>query len=165
MLLMRPLTSVPPGTATTCPTPPPGPPPAPAPIPPGPARDFSGDRIGAAVGAWWSGSVSAPLVLGPRLGSVTGYGTWTEAVAAATAASAGTAAAVAVCDDRGRLYLHVVRVGSSVLGPGLRMGSRGELGYRFTGDAVRGLVDGALLASRGDCLEPWVPRPRPRPEV
>ena len=94
------------------------------------------------------------------MGSADGYGRWGDAVAAAAAASVGRAGAVAICDDRGRLYLYSVLTGC-VLGGSrpLQMGARHEGGYAFNGDAVRGIVDGDRTASRGDCLHPWVPIP------
>ncbi|MCW2923640.1 MAG: hypothetical protein JWM98_1044 [Thermoleophilia bacterium] len=144
---------------TPCPPPPPGPPPPPAPVPPGPARDFSGHRFGHTTGTWWRAGDHLTLRLGTRIGSGDGYGTWSEAVDAAAAASAGAAGAIAVCDDRGRLYLYSVSAGCVLGAHPLRLGERHEVGYAFRDDVVRGLVDGDLVASRGDCLHRWIPLP------
>ncbi len=144
----------------TCPPPSQGPPPPPAPVPPGAPRDFAGMRVGRTTGAWWRFGDEFALRLGTRLGEPTGYGTWTDAVTAASAASAGRAGSVAICDDRGRLYLYTVVTGCA-WGPArpVQLGTRRETGYAFEGTAVRGLVDGDRIASRGDCLHPWVPVP------
>lgn len=99
------------------------------------------------------------LRIGQRLGNAAGYGTWGDAVAAATSASAGTAGAVAICDDRGRLYVYSVDVGCGWLARPFQLGARHERGYQFSGTLVRGIVDGERVASRGDCLHPWVPTP------
>ncbi len=152
---VQPLATAPPHT---CPPPPTGPPPPPAPVPPGAARDFSGLRFARTTGAWWRPGDEFQLRLGTRVGSAEGYGRWGDAVAAAATASAGRAGAVAICDDRGRLYLYTVLTGCLIGGP-LRMGVRHESGYAFSGNAVRGIVDGDRTASRGDCLHPWVPVP------
>ncbi len=94
------------------------------------------------------------------MGSPDGYGRWSDAVAAAASASAALGGAVAICDDRGRLYLYTVVTGCV---PGwsqpLQMGYRRETGYAFVDGSVRGIVDGDRLASRGDCMHPWVPVP------
>ncbi|MEO6867014.1 MAG: hypothetical protein ABI200_03245 [Gaiellales bacterium] len=145
-----------------CPPPAPGPPPPPAAIPPGAPRDFKGMYFGRATGVWWRAGDSFQLRIDARVGNAEGYGRWSEAVAAAAAMSAGRAGAIAVCDDRGRLYLHEIRTGCgwgkhSVL----RMGERSEAGYLFYNQHVRGIIDGDLIATRGDCLENWVPRPTP----
>jgi hypothetical protein len=129
-------------------------------VPPGPSRDFRGLKFARTTGAWWRPGDQFQLRLGSRVGSADGYGRWGDAVAAAAAASAGPAGAVAICDDRGRLYLYSVLTGCVLAGSRpLQMGARHESGYSFIGDAVRGIVDGDRTASRGDCLHPWVPVP------
>lgn len=150
-------------SAHVCPPPTPGPPPPPAPVPPGPARDFRGQAFGRTTGVWWRPGDAFQLRLGTQVGAADGYGRWADAVEAAAAASAGRAGAVAVCDDRGRLYLYTVRTGCAWLGSApLRIGERREAGYAFHDQTVRGIVDGDRLVTRGDCLHPWVPAPTSR---
>jgi hypothetical protein len=142
-----------------CPPPRPGPVPPPAPVPPGPARDFHGLRFARTTGAWWRPGDQFQLRLDARLGSADGYGRWGDAVAAAAAASAGRSGAIAICDDRGRLYLYTVTAGCMFGQRPLHVGQRHESGYAFAGTDVRGIVDGDITVSRGDCLHPWVPAP------
>jgi hypothetical protein len=148
--------------AAACPPPRPGPPPPPAPVPPGPARSFTGLRFGRAAGHWWRIGDSFSMRLTGRVGSTDGYGRWGEAVVAAAQASAGSAGAIAICDDRGRLYLYRVVTGCLVARQ-VHLGARHERGYEFVGDAVRGIVDGDVTVTRGDCLHRWVPAPAPAP--
>ncbi|MCB0879304.1 MAG: hypothetical protein KDC46_10035 [Thermoleophilia bacterium] len=115
--------------------------------------------FGRATGAWWRIGDAFAMRLGRSLGSVDGYGRWADAVAAAAELSKGDAGAIAICDDRNRLYLHVVVTGYLVHRP-LHVGVRHERGYAFNGDAVRGIVDGGVTVSRGDCLHRWVRAPR-----
>lgn len=148
--------------APACPPPrdPDAPPPPPAPVPPGPAADWNGVSIARSTGHWWRCGDAFSVRAAARVGAADGYGTWTDAVAAAAAMSAGAAAAIAICDDRGRLYLHRLERRTMLGGYApLRLGERWETGYRFSTSDVRGLVDGDLLLSRGDCLVPWVAMP------
>lgn len=140
----------------SCPPPRPGPPPPPAPIPPGAPRDFRGVRCARTTSVWWRTSDQFSLQLGVARGSGTGYGRWADAIAAAAEASRGRAGAVAICDDRGRLYLREVIATCWFGSWPLRIGERSETGYAFLGNDVRGIVDGDLVVSRGDCLHPWV---------
>mgnify|MGYP000950731626 CR=1 FL=1 len=92
------------------------------------------------------------------MGEAVGYGRWSEAVEAAATLSADRA--VAICDDRGRLYLYEVQAHDWLFGSRpLRMGARHETGYVFHDDVVRGLVQGTRVATRGDCLDRWIPVP------
>jgi len=127
-------------------------------------RDFTGLRFGATTGTWWLPADQFRLTAERQLGELTGYGTWSDAVAAARAASAGPAGAIAICDDRDRLYLYrVITECAKLYSPPLHMRERRETGYQFTGPEVRGIVDGDLIAARGECLVPWVAAPTAKP--
>lgn len=67
---------------------------------------------------------------------------------------------MAICDDRGRLYVYEVLATTmfGCLRP-LHVGERGELGYGFRDLTVRGIIDGDVTVTRGDCMHPWVPVP------
>ncbi len=94
------------------------------------------------------------------MGSATGYGTWTEAVAAARELSAQAGGAIAICDDRDRLYLYTIALDFPWCGQSLHLAEHGEAGYAFVDESVRGIVEGDVLVSRGDCLDQWVELPR-----
>ncbi|MCW2960482.1 MAG: hypothetical protein JWM90_869 [Thermoleophilia bacterium] len=150
--------------AASCPPPATGPevPQAPVPIPSTPAPDWIGTCIGAATNK--RGERLFPLEASARVGHADGYGTWADAVTAARTLSTQLGRAVGIFDHQGRLYLCALEVPCwfpCFPGTPYLLGGRGEIGIRFRGDTVRGVVQGAVLMSRGDCLEPWVALPRP----
>lgn len=145
------------GHLPTCPsTSAPEVPQAPVPVPQVGPPDWSRMLLASISGgfdAW-------PLMVGGAVGEPQGYATWVDAVAAARVLSGMLGRAVAVLDHQGRLYLRTLDVPAAFpwvgMGRPYVAGTLGEMAIDFNGPAMRGIVQGDEVLSRGDCLVPRV---------
>ncbi|MBC7461897.1 MAG: hypothetical protein H7287_11090 [Thermoleophilia bacterium] len=152
---------------TSCPVPP-GPerPQVPVPVPSTPPPVWRGRVLAQTTGRWYVPQDAFRLAIGADIGAADGYGTWLQAVTAAGELSLGAGIAVAVMDHMGRLYLRALEIADHpayLPAEPYRIGARNETGVTFTDDAMRGIVDGDRRMGRGDCLDPWVAVPVPKP--
>lgn len=157
-----------PAAKPPCAPPQPGPerPQVPVPVPVDPPPNWTRQAFARTIAPWYLPLGAMTLLVGGATGAVQGYGTWLDAVTAASAASSDAAASVAILDHRGRLYLRTVAVAppGNAFGRPVPyvLGARGEHTIHFRSDAVRGIVQGERVVARGDCLHDRVDIPAPR---